>query len=88
MMTRRRGTRLEGWIIHAEQDTPALLASFARNLRRDFDAVRNGRSLHHSSGAVEGNVNRLILWNLFRQAESLRPKVMLTSCHAGRLAMY
>ncbi|MFE9813260.1 transposase, partial [Streptomyces sp. NPDC005548] len=47
------------WIADAEQDTLVPLASFARNLRRDFDAVRNGPSLPYSSGAVEGNVNRL-----------------------------
>ncbi|MFI8090717.1 hypothetical protein ACIF9R_20755 [Streptomyces sp. NPDC086080] len=35
------------------------LAGFARDLRRDFDAVRNGLSLPHGSGAVEGNINRL-----------------------------
>jgi transposase len=37
----------------------APLAGFARNLRRDFDAVHKGLSLPHSSGAVEGNINRL-----------------------------
>ncbi|MFF0143637.1 ISL3 family transposase [Streptomyces sp. NPDC005227] len=59
MMTGRHGDRLENWIADAEQDTLVPLASFARNLRRDFDAVRNGLSLPYSSGAVEGNVNRL-----------------------------
>ncbi|MFC5030627.1 MULTISPECIES: ISL3 family transposase [Streptomyces] len=59
MMTGRHGDRLESWIAGTEQDTLAPLASFARNLRRDLDAVRNGLSLHYSSGAVEGNVNRL-----------------------------
>jgi transposase len=46
--------RLEGWIADAGQDTPAPLASVARNLRRDFGVVHNGLSLPHSSGAVEG----------------------------------
>jgi transposase len=63
MMTGRHGDRLEDWITNAERDTLTPLAGFARNLRRDFDAVRNGLSLPHSSGAVEGNINRLILWN-------------------------
>jgi hypothetical protein len=31
---------------------------------KDYDAVRNGLTLEWSSGAVEGNVNRIILWNL------------------------
>ncbi|GAA3021369.1 hypothetical protein Sfulv_59710 [Streptomyces fulvorobeus] len=59
MMTARHGDRLEVWITGAEQDSLAPLAGFARNLRRDFDVVRNGFSPPHSSGAVEGNINRL-----------------------------
>jgi transposase len=59
MMTGRHGERLDDWITSVEQDTLAPLASFARNLRRDHDAVRNGLSLPYSSGAVEGAINRL-----------------------------
>ena len=59
MMTGRHGDRLEDWIADAEQDTLVPLAAFARNLRRDLTAVRNGLTLPYSSGAVEGNVNRL-----------------------------
>ncbi|MEU9064169.1 transposase [Streptomyces sp. NPDC048430] len=59
MMTARHGDRLDDWITEVERDALAPLAGFARNLRRDFDAVRNGLSLPHSSGAVEGNINRL-----------------------------
>ncbi|WP_432420746.1 transposase [Nocardia farcinica] len=35
------------------------MASFARNLRRDIDAVRNGLTLPYSSGPIEGQVNRI-----------------------------
>ncbi|MFB7212774.1 transposase [Streptomyces sp. NPDC056255] len=59
MMTARDGDRLEDGITEVERDSLAPLAGFARNLRRDFDAVRNGLSLPYSSGAVEGNINRL-----------------------------
>ncbi|MFG2638725.1 transposase [Streptomyces sp. NPDC048362] len=59
MMTGRHGDRLEDGMADAEQDTLVPLASFARNLRRDLNAVRNGLTLPYSSGAVEGNVNRL-----------------------------
>lgn len=59
MMTGRHGERLDDWITSVEQDTLAPLASFARNLRRDHDAVRNGLSLPYSSGPVEGAINRL-----------------------------
>ncbi len=60
MLTRLEGHRLEQWIGAAENDrTLSALASFARNLRRDLDAVRNGLTLAHNSGPVEGHINRL-----------------------------
>lgn len=59
MMTGRRGERLDEWITTVEHDTLTPLASFARNLRRDYDAVRNGLTLPHSSGPVEGAINRV-----------------------------
>jgi transposase len=81
MMTGRHGDRLEDWIADAEQDTLAPLASFARNLRRDLDAVRNGLTLPHSSGAVEGNINRLKMLKrqMFGRAalDLLRKRVLL-----------
>ncbi|MER5201452.1 transposase [Streptomyces sp. NPDC002884] len=49
MMTGRHGDRLEDWIIDVEQDSLAPLAGFARNLRRDFDAVRNGQVVASAS---------------------------------------
>ncbi|GIH08883.1 hypothetical protein Rhe02_69500 [Rhizocola hellebori] len=42
-----------------EADDIAELHTFARGIRQDYAAVRNGLSLPHSSGACEGNVNRL-----------------------------
>ncbi|GAA2986619.1 MULTISPECIES: transposase [Streptomyces] len=81
MMTGLHGDRLEDWIADAEQDTLAPLASFARNLRRDLDAVRNGLTLPYSSGAVEGNVNRLKMLKrqMFGRAnlDLLRKRVLL-----------
>ncbi|MEV6683593.1 transposase [Streptomyces erythrochromogenes] len=81
MMTGRHGDRLEEWIRGAEQDTLAPLASFAHNLRRDFAAVRNGLSLPHGSGAVEGNINRLKMLKrqMFGRAslDLLRKRVLL-----------
>jgi transposase len=59
MMTQLEGHRLEAWITAVEKDSLTALASFARNLRRDIDAVRNGLTLPYSSGAVEGHVNRI-----------------------------
>ena len=59
MMTGLRGEDLEQWITDVEQDSVAPLASFARNLRRDQDAVQAGLTLEHSSGRVEGTVNKI-----------------------------
>ncbi|MET9468217.1 hypothetical protein ABZY44_26295 [Streptomyces sp. NPDC006544] len=58
MMTGLHGDRLEDWIADAEQEDLAPLAGFARNLRGDSEAVRNGLSLPHSSGVVEGKTCR------------------------------
>ena len=59
MMTQLEGHQLQGWITAVEKDSLTALASFARNLRRDLDAVRNGLTLPYSSGPVEGHVNRI-----------------------------
>lgn len=81
MMAGRHGDRLDDWITAAEQDTHVALAAFARNLRRDVDAVRNGLSLPYSSGAVEGNINRLKMLKrqMFGRAslDLLRKRVLL-----------
>jgi transposase len=81
MMIGRHGDRLDDWITAAEQDTLAPLASFARNLRRDYDAVRNGLTLPHSSGPVEGAINRLKMLKrqMFGRAnlDLLRKRVLL-----------
>ena len=59
MMAELRGQDLERWIVAVEHDSLAPLASFARNLRRDQDAVRAGLTLQYSSGRVEGTVNKI-----------------------------
>ncbi len=82
MMTGRHGDRLDAWITSVEHDTLAPLASFARNLRRDHDAVRNGLSLPYNSGQVEGTINRLKMLKrqMFGRArlDLLRKRVLLT----------
>jgi transposase len=55
MLAGLHGDRLEGWLAAVEDDDGQPdLHSFARGIRRDYDAVRNGLTLHWSSGAVEG----------------------------------
>jgi hypothetical protein len=53
-------------------DLPAL-HSLVAGLRRDIAAVTAGLTLPWSSGAVEGNVNRIILWNQDAQTPDVRP---------------
>jgi transposase len=61
MMTGRTGEQhLQGWIDQVlTTDALAGLRSFANGLRRDLAAVTAGLSLPYSSGAVEGQVNRI-----------------------------
>lgn len=80
-MTGLQGHHVDGWINTVETDTLAPLASFARSLRRDLDAVRNGLTLPHSSGPVEGTINRLKMLKrqMFGRAnlDLLRKRVLL-----------
>jgi len=59
MMLRLGGDGLEQWMNQVEADDLPELHSFVRGLRRDFDAARAGLTLPHSSGKVEGHVNRI-----------------------------
>jgi hypothetical protein len=49
ILTGLHGDRLDDWLAAVEADDQPDLHSFARGIRR--------------SGVVEGNVNRVILWN-------------------------
>jgi transposase len=59
MLTGLHGDRLDGWIAAVDADDLPGLHSFTTGLRRDQQAVTNGLTLPYSSGAVEGNVNRI-----------------------------
>ena len=59
ILTGRHGHRLDAWIATVDADDQPALHSFTAGLRRDYDAVRNGLTLHHNSGPVEGHVNRI-----------------------------
>lgn len=59
MMCGRHGDRLDTWLAAVEGDTLVPLHRFAAGLRRDYDAVRAGLTLEHSSGLVEGTVNKI-----------------------------
>jgi transposase len=59
MLTGRHGGRLDKWIAAVEADDQPDLHSFVTGLKHDYDAVRNGLTLPHSSGAVEGTINKI-----------------------------
>ena len=59
MMTSRQGQHLPEWLAKVEADDQPQLHSFATGIRSDLQAVTNGLTLPYSSGAVEGNVNRI-----------------------------
>jgi transposase len=64
MMTRRQGMlALEDWLTRVEADDQPELHSLAAGIRRDQEAVTAGLALPCNSGAMEGNVNKIILWN-------------------------
>ncbi|MFH8492455.1 transposase [Streptomyces longisporoflavus] len=55
-----RGQELLGqWAVDAEASDLPELRSFAPGLRKDWNAVLAGLSLHWNSGPVEGHVNRI-----------------------------
>ncbi|MDV6247209.1 transposase [Rhodococcus opacus] len=59
IMTDRRGLDLAAWMTAVDAHGEPALRSFVRGLRRDLDAVTAGLTLSHSSGPVEGHVNRI-----------------------------
>ena len=59
LVRHRRGDQLEEWIKHATACPFPEIRGFAAGLLNDFDAVRAGLTQPWSSGAVEGNVNRI-----------------------------
>lgn len=59
MLTGRHGDRLNSCIAAVDAEDLPHLHRFGTGLRRDYEAVRNGLTLSHSSGTVEGHVNRI-----------------------------
>jgi transposase len=60
MMTKRTGEQdLASWLDRVDADDQPELHTFAAGIRQDLAAVTAGLSLPYSSGATEGNVNRL-----------------------------
>jgi transposase len=83
MLTGRHGDRLDSWMAAVDTDDLPHLHRFVTGLRRDYQAVRNGLTLSHSSGTVEGNVNRIkmIKRQMYGRAkfDLLRKRVLLAA---------
>ena len=81
MMTGRHGERLDTWQAQLEAADQPDLHRFAHGIRRDHAAVANGLTLPHSSGPVEGTVNRIkmIKRQMYGRAgfDLLRKRVLL-----------
>jgi transposase len=84
MLVNRSGQEnLEEWVRNAEDSPLPELRGFATGLRRDWNAVKAGLTLHWNSGMVEGHVNRIkmIKRQMFGRAKPdlLRKRVLLAS---------
>jgi transposase len=83
ILTGHHGERLNDWMTTVEADDQPDLHSFAAGLRRDHAAVLNGLTLPHSSGAVEGHVNRIKMLKrqMYGRAgfDPLRKRVLLAA---------
>jgi transposase len=83
MLTGRHGDRLDSWMAAIDAEDLPHLHRFVTGLRRDYQAVRNGLTLSHSSGTVEGNVNRIkmIKRQMYGRAkfDLLRKRILLAA---------
>jgi hypothetical protein len=83
LMHKHRGDRLPQWMQQVEADELPALHSLVAGLRRDLAAVTAGITLPWSSGAVEGNVNRIkmIKRQMYGRAsfDLLRKRILLTA---------
>ena len=61
MVSERRAEELDAWFDAAEGSEVTEIETFARALRRDYEAVAVALEYEWSSGQVEGQINRLKL---------------------------
>lgn len=83
ILTRRHGDRLDSWMAAVDAADLPHLHRFVTGLRRDYQAIRNGLTLPHSSGSVEGTVNRtkMIKRQMYGRAnfDLLRKRILLAA---------
>ena len=82
MLTELEGHDLDAWMADVDVCDLPHFKTFANGLRHDHDAVLNGLTLDHNSGAVQGAVNRLKVHKrqMYGRAKFhlLRKRVLLT----------
>ncbi|WP_261575756.1 transposase [Frankia gtarii] len=82
LLTCPTDTTVTDWITAVRADDLPALHTYATGLERDLDAVTAGLTLPHSSGPVEGHVNRIkmIKRQMYGRAnfDLLRKRVLLT----------
>jgi hypothetical protein len=83
MITDLTGRDIPQWIAAARDAGLPGIASFAKGLEHDIDAVTNGLTMEWSSGPVEGRVNhiKMVKRQMFGRAglPLLRKRVLLTA---------
>jgi hypothetical protein len=83
MITELTGQDLPQWMATAREAGLPGIASFAKGLQQDLDAVTNGLTMNWSSGPVEGRVNhiKMVKRQMFGRAglPLLRKRVLLTA---------
>ena len=83
MITGLTGQNLPQWIAAARDAALPGIASFAKGLEHDIDAVTNGLTMSWNSGPVEGRVNhiKMVKRQMFGRAglPLLRKRVLLTA---------
>jgi transposase len=83
MITDLTGQNLPQWMAAARDAALPGIASFAKGLEHDIDAVTNGLTMSWSSGPVEGRVNhiKMVKRQMFGRAglPLLRKRVLLTA---------
>jgi len=83
LLTRPTDTTVTDWITAVRADDLPTLHTYTTGLERDLDAVTAGLTLPHSSGPVEGRVNRIkmIKRQMYGRAnfDLLRKRVLLAT---------
>jgi transposase len=78
----RGGKRLKAWVEQAQRGPIPQISAFANGLHKDWNAVMAGLTTIWSSGAVEGNVNRvkMIKRQMYGRAnpDLLRRRILLS----------